>query len=428
MSISLIFLTLILRAAVGKTFSDFMWSEQASAHGDVVRYLENYYASFGTWNGFDGTRLGDAAKKSLTYYTLYSIHNQLIWSTETDLEPCCDNPDHKYYRDVHPVIYQGAMVAKVSIGQYTDHLTSPENIAFQQSLSFGIGISLLLSLIISLSLALMLASRLSAPIKVLREAADKMSKGNHGFQLDNTSSINEIQSLTDSINHLSQSLLEQKNMRKILTKSVSHELRTPLNVMQNQLEGMIDGILPNDSARLEGVLNEINRLTSLIGELEKITEIESDEFTPAMENIDLSSFVTQVVSGFEGSFSRKDVELVVELTDSLQITADKDKLTQLLINIISNAYKFTTTGSVTVKTYVENEHNVFECIDTGIGIAKADLDRIFERFYRVEQSGNRQTGGAGLGLAIAKKIADAHKWKIVVNSELDKGTSFKIIF
>ncbi len=428
MSISLIFLTFMLRTAVGKVFSDYALSNQESAHANIIRYLETYYSSFGTWTGFDGEYLSSSAQKSLTYYTLYDPVGRVIWSSEIDLEPCCDDPSHKYYRDVHPVIYQGTMVAKVSIGQYSDHLTSPETITFQKSLSYGIAISLTIALFTSLSLAMMLASRLSAPIRKLRVAADKMSKGNHGFKIENETSITEIQSLTNSINHLSQSLYNQENVRKILTKSVSHELRTPLNIMQNQLEGMIDGVLPTDNARLEGVLSEINRLTSLVGELEKITEIESDDFIPAMENIELSNFVNQIVSGFEGSFHRKDIELKLELTDNLTISADKDKLTQLLINIISNANKFTHDGTVLIKTYTQNNRTIFECIDSGVGIPQAELERIFERFYRVEQSGNRETGGAGLGLAIAKKIADAHGWKIVVESEVNKGTSFKVVF
>ena len=200
-------------------------------------------------------------------------------------------------------------------------------------------------------------------------------------------------------------------------------------MLQNQLEAIIDGIFEPTPERLDGILQEVIRLTSLVAELENISAIESSDFIPIIKDVKLANVVENVCTTFEAAFQRKNIALVVQIKKGIIVKAQEDKLKQLVINIISNALKYTDSGKVTVKTYMhKDDHAVFEVSDTGVGLTDDDKEKIFERFYRVEKSRNRNTGGAGLGLSIVKNIADAHHWKIEVESDGKTGTTFRVHF
>lgn len=426
--VSLIILSIILRTTIEKSFYDYVWTAQAHTHQTIIEYFEDYYKKHRTWKNFNGKEIGEIAKNNESYFTIIDPHGKLIWTTESSIEPCCDDPAHKYYRDIHPVLYNNRMVARINIGQFTDHIYSPKDIAFKTNIAYGTAFSLLITLIIALPLLLLVSSRLSEPIRRLKSVADQMQQGNLNVEINKNFSVKEISSLAESLDTLRKSLINQEQLRKELTTNISHELRTPLNIIQNQLEGMIDGVLPTDKERLESILQEMARLTELIREVEKITEVESDNFILNCSNIDLSPLVKSVADTFEGALKRKKLTLNLNLQDNLIVYAEKDKLRQIILNLISNAYKFTNDGSITINTYKKDDKIILEVSDTGIGIDNNHIDNIFERFYRVDKSRNRDKGGAGLGLAIVKKIADAHKFKIEVESKSNTGSLFRIIF
>ncbi len=426
--VSLILLSLIMRTTIEKSFYDYIWTAQANTHQMIIKYFEDYYSKNRTWKNFNGEEIGEIAKENESYFTIIDPHGNLIWTTENNIEPCCENEAHKYYRDIHPVIYNDRMVARINIGQFTDHIYSPKDITFKTNIAYGTLFSLLVTLIITLPLLLIISNRLSEPISRLKNVADQMTNGNLNIELNKNFSVKEIASLAESLDRLRKSLISQENLRKELTTNISHELRTPINVIQNQLEGMIDGILPINNDRLDSILQEMERLTGLIREIEKITEVERENFIINISPIDLSKTVKSVTDTFESALRRKNLTLKLNLQDNLIVYAEKDKLTQLILNLISNAYKFTDTGSITVNTFQKENFIILEVIDTGIGISNDDYENIFERFYRVEKSRNRDTGGAGLGLAIVKKIADTFKFKIELESKINIGSTFRVIF
>lgn len=275
---------------------------------------------------------------------------------------------------------------------------------------------------------MILSSRFSSPVTYLQKKAENMIKGDLTTEIKVSSSTTEIVKLSISLDRLRKSLLQQEDLRKQLASNISHELRTPLNIIQNQLEAIIDGIFEPTEERLDGLLQEVIRLTSLVGELEKITTIESNDFIPDIKDVKLASVVENVCSTFEAAFKRKNIDLITKLQKGIIVKAQEDKLIQLVINIVNNALKYADHGSVTVSTYMKDDHAVFEVKDTGVGLSEEDKIKIFERFYRVEKSRNRNTGGAGLGLSIVKNIADAHGWEIEVESDGKSGTTFKVNF
>ncbi|MCX8031741.1 MAG: cell wall metabolism sensor histidine kinase WalK [Thermodesulfovibrionales bacterium] len=206
---------------------------------------------------------------------------------------------------------------------------------------------------------------------------------------------------------------------------MSHELRTPITTIKSHVEAMIDGIWQPTEDRLRSCLDEIERLNKLIEEIKLLAEYEIEERIEKQE-FNLRELIKQIVLNFEKNFLDKGLILETHLEDVI-LYADKNKIAQVIINLLSNAIKYSRDGG---KIYIEvkgkSEGAYIKIKDDGMGIPKKDLPYIFERFYRVDQSRNKETGGAGIGLSIVKRIIEMHKGEISVNSELNKGTEFII--
>ena len=428
--VSLTLLSFLLRTTVESCFYDYKWSEQSKIFDLIVSRLETYYAEHNSWEGFNGNELAKLAMKEGCYFTLTDNEGNLIWTSEHIIDNQNTNYQiDKYFRNIYTVNYLNQMRGKVYIGQFTEKIYTPNDLKFQEQVFSYILISLLIALLLSLPFIMILSSRLSTPILYLQKAAENMIKGDLHTEIRAPSSSYEIIKLSASIDRLRKSLAQQEDLRKQLSSNISHELRTPLNVLQNQLEAIIDGIFEPTSERLDGILQEVIRLTSLVAELENISSIESSDFIPEIKDVKLAHVVENVCTTFEAAFQRKNIALDVQIKKGIIVKAQEDKLKQLVINIISNALKYTDSGKVTVKTYMyNNDHAVFEVTDTGVGLTEEDKEKIFERFYRVEKSRNRNTGGAGLGLSIVKNIANAHGWVIEVESDGKTGTTFRVHF
>ena len=426
--VSLTLLSFLLRNTVENCFYDYKWAEQSKIFDLIVSRLETYYAEHKSWKGFNGNELAKLAMKEGCYFTLIDNNGELIWTSEHIIG---NSPDtsYRYWRNIYPVNFHNQMQGKVYIGQFTDKIYTPNDMLFKEEVYTYILISLLASLLILLPFIMILSSMLSTPILYLQKSAENMIKGDLHTEIRAPASSLEIIKLSASLDRLRKSLAQQEDLRKQLASNISHELRTPLNVLQNQLEAIIDGIFEPTPERLDGILQEVIRLTSLVAELENISAIESSDFIPIIKDVKLANVVENVCTTFEAAFQRKNIALVVQIKKGIIVKAQEDKLKQLVINIISNALKYTDSGQVTVKTYMhKDDHAVFEVSDTGVGLTDDDKEKIFERFYRVEKSRNRNTGGAGLGLSIVKNIADAHHWKIEVESDGKTGTTFRVHF
>lgn len=423
--ISLTLLSFILRTTVDNCFYDYKWAEQSKIFDLIVSRLETYYAEHQSWDEFNGNELGKLAMKEGCYFTLTDNDDNLIWTSEHFIN---NQTTHKYWRNIYPVNYQNQMQGKVYIGQFTENIYTQNDRHFKDTVLLYIIVSLITAILLVFPFVIIISHRLSKPILSLKNQAESMIEGDLNSEITTTSYTAEIVKLSQSLERLRKSLLQQEELRRQLASNISHELRTPLNVLQNQLEAIIDGIFEASSERLDGILQEVVRLTSLVAELENISAIESTDFIPEIKDVKLAHAVENVCTTFEAAFQRKGIDLNVNIKKGIIVKAQEDKLKQLIINIISNALKYTDKGSVTVSTYMQDDHAVFEVKDSGVGLTDDDKEKIFERFYRVEKSRNRNTGGAGLGLSIVKTIADAHLWKIEVKSDGVSGTTFKVHF
>jgi signal transduction histidine kinase len=228
------------------------------------------------------------------------------------------------------------------------------------------------------------------------------------------------------IRQYTDALKQQELLRKRLTSDVAHELRTPLTAVSSHLEAMIDGLWEVTPARLQSCYEEIGRISGLVADLEQLAKTENENLRLSKTEVDLLELAHTVVNNFETEAAKKKLSVSVD-GEKTVIFADKDRLNQVLTNLLSNAIKYTPeNGEIQITANNTEKSGIITVADNGIGIPEGDLPFIFERFYRADKSRTRSTGGAGIGLAIAKSIVEAHGGKIEAKSEPGQGSCFTV--
>lgn len=228
-------------------------------------------------------------------------------------------------------------------------------------------------------------------------------------------------------------LKKLEQIRKDFVANVSHELKTPITSIKGFAETLLDGAL-NDPKTLKSflsiILNESERLQTLINDLLELSKIEQHNFRLTIENIDLVKIVSESIEILSDKANRKDIQIHIHSDEpTLRMKGDPRRLKQIFINIIDNAITYTPNqGDIKIRLNDLQDKVRVTITDTGIGISKEEIPRIFERFYRVDRARSRESGGTGLGLAIVKHLMEAHHGYISVESEIGKGTSFHLTF
>lgn len=211
--------------------------------------------------------------------------------------------------------------------------------------------------------------------------------------------------------------------------NVSHELRTPLTCIKGYVETLLEGAMNDEETckKFLGVINdEAERLTRLINDLLDLSMIEAKQVEMHFKQIDVGKVVEDTITILHPFAQKKNVKVVVEIPSKADpVTADEDRIRQVLINLLDNAIKYSPPGGkVKIKVKKNEKDLIVTVTDSGTGIPDNEMSRIFERFYRVEKGRSAKLGGRGLGLAIAKHIIEAHGGTITVNSKLGKGSKF----
>jgi signal transduction histidine kinase len=332
-----------------------------------------------------------------------------------------------YYKEVSFSLLSGVQkVGTVKIGYYGPFYYSANDADFIDTLNrvlFGVGMG---ALILAVLLGLTMAARISNPIAKVIGATKQIASGNYEDTVGNNSNTRELDSLIASINSLSARLRNQEALRKRLTTDIAHELRTPLAALQGNMEALIDGIWEPDKSRFESCHEEILRLSRLVSELERLSQLEDESSSMNLTQVNLRELADKAVKSFEAEILKKQIRLTT-VGPPVEITADSDKISRVFINLLSNALKYTPDGgSIRIAVSKEKKNAVIKIADTGTGIAKEDIPYVFERFYRTDLSRSSQSGGAGIGLTIVKAIVQMHHGEITLESEPGKGTEFRI--
>ena len=424
-------------------FADYVRERQESELEEYSTDLENLYQQNGTWeeNSQAIQRVGRNALQQSVIVRIFDEDGQLLWSPSASEEEDAKNKvqDHllhmeqmvggmesDYVQSRSP-LYDGTeeigMMEIQSVGPYayTEH-----DALFISDMESKLVLVAFFSLLIPLFFALLVAKKLSSPIVTINDFTKEIAKGRYSSLSLEETGIREIDDLLVSVNDLSLQLQHQQKIRNRLSSDIAHEIRTPLTTLKGNIEAMIDGVWEISEERLYRCYEEVSRITRLIGEIDRINELESQESQLQKTTFDLTELAKQIVDNFQPMLVENKLNCSVS-GDRVFISADRDKIHQVLTNLLANAIKFTPSGG-RIDLYVSQSKGTtsFRIIDNGQGIPPDEVGQIFERFYMAEPSRNSKLGGQGIGLSIVKGIVNAHQGTISVDSIYGKGTTFTI--
>ena len=268
--------------------------------------------------------------------------------------------------------------------------------------------------------------RILAPLQTLGGAAQRLGEGDLGQRVP-ASGPSEIRQLGNTFNTMAENLQAAEQQRRNLTADVAHELRTPLSNIQGYLDAVNDGLLQPDEATMSTLRQQTAHLVTLVEDLRLLALAEAGSLVLQAQPESLPSLLEESVEAFRPRADAKNVRLTLDVAEGLpEVELDRTRISQVVGNLLENAIVNTPEGgAVTITATAQAETATVAVADTGPGIAPEDLERVFDRFYRIDPSRARATGGAGLGLTIARQLVGAHGGAIQAESEPGQGATFR---
>jgi len=299
---------------------------------------------------------------------------------------------------------------------------------FFDSMKMTFALTALIGSVLAVIASFIFSRYLITPIKKVIDTTKKISKGDYKTRVE-VSSEDEVGELCKAVNKMAEGLEETERLRHELVSNVAHELATPLTNISGYLEAMSDGTIKDEQltkSTLKLLQDETNRLTLMVNDVRALSSVENPNMQLTQKHYNLNDLINEIVSKMRPKYDKKQINVSVEIPDGIaEILVDKDKFSQIIINLLSNSVAYTPKdGFIRVSASEDGEYISVTVEDTGIGIPKKDLNRIFERFYRTDKSRSRKTGGTGVGLAIVKGLMEAHGGDVFAESEEGKGSKF----
>jgi signal transduction histidine kinase len=310
-------------------------------------------------------------------------------------------------------------------------LESSLEVAFTspQILFRAIGLFFIWGALIAVAFALVvtffMSRRILAPVKALTSATKRLGRGDFSQRVQ-VKDRSELGELASTFNSMADDLERAEQLRRNMVADIAHELRTPLSNVRGYLEAVRDGVIKPDAEAIRSLEEEAALLSRLVDDLQELSLAEAGELKLVCQAQDIGDFIKQTVVGVESQAAEKGLKVSLDLPDKLpSVNIDSHRIGQVLRNLLENALSHTgKNGTIAVAVKQQAEWLKVSVTDTGEGISTEDLPNIFERFYRVDKSRTRATGGTGLGLTIARRLVEAHGGKIEAQSELGKGSRF----
>lgn len=297
--------------------------------------------------------------------------------------------------------------------------------AFTNQVRKSLVLAFLIASALSLLLILSFTRPILRPLEALTQAVNAIERGEMPKRVD-SSSIREILDLTNAFNSMSTALKQAETLRKNMVSDIAHELRTPLANICGYLEALDDGVIEPSAETLRSLHDESQLLHHLVDDLQDLALADAGRLKIHYEPVDLRELITSSIKLIDLPISTKKIKLTVEVEERLpQVSVDRERTGQILRNLITNAVEHTPFGGrvkVSARANADNVH--VQITNSGDAIAPEHLPLLFERFYRIDESRTRMTGGCGLGLAIVKQLVEAQGGTVGVTSENGHGTSF----
>lgn len=445
-SIVIIIIVTLLTVVISKFYFDkkfgdyIMIKNQNTVQNILMELSEQYYDN--EWNYKNIEKITYNSLDKGIIVALYDKEDKEIMNIEKNSKDKCNrimnfiksSMEGKYgsttsqFEPVYyPLIKSGEKIGEVRVKFYGPIFYMQNELVFLDIVNkiiLGIGVLLILA---STIMGFIISRSITRPINKLMTKAKYISKGEYDKKIEINTDVLEINDLINSINNLSQSIKEQENIRKRLTGDISHELKTPLTNIQSHLEAMIDGIWEPTEKRLLSVKEEAERLSSLVSDMQKLNKYDESSIKLKKDNVNISDIICFVIFQFSNLAKSRNIKIEYE-KKNINLYCDKDKITQALVNILSNAIRYSNEGStIFIEERLKDNKVIISIEDQGIGISEEDLKYVFERFYRADKSRTRATGGTGIGLTIVKSIVSSHGGEVKLESKLGEGSKFTII-
>ena len=424
-----------------KKFGDYIMIKNQNTVQNILMELSEQYSD-NEWNYKNIEKITYNSLDKGIIVALYDKEDKEIMNIEKNSKDKCNrimnfiksSMEGKYgsttsqFEPVYyPLIKSGEKIGEVRVKFYGPIFYMQNELVFLDIVNkiiLGIGVLLILA---STIMGFIISRSITRPINKLMTKAKYISKGEYDKKIEINTDILEINDLINSINNLSQSIKEQENIRKRLTGDISHELKTPLTNIQSHLEAMIDGVWEPTEERLLSVKEEAERLSSLVSDMQKLNRYDESSIKLKKDNVNISDIICFVIFQFSNLAKSKNIKIEYE-KKNINLYCDKDKITQALVNILSNAIRYSNEGStIFIEERLKDNKVIISIEDQGIGISEEDLKYVFERFYRADKSRTRATGGTGIGLTIVKSIVSSHGGEVKLESKLGEGSKFTII-
>jgi len=413
-------LALIVQLATSQTFSRYL-SDQAAAHSEMLPVmLAGYHTAHGTWDGVQ-PNIDQASILIGAQITLADAQGHIVAASRRELIGQTASND---LGSTIPVVGSGgAPIGAIYVGRSVAQQRA--DAAFLSDVTRALLIAGLAVALLAAGLGVLLARSISQPLAEMSRAADRMSEGDYAVRVL-LRGQGEVAALARAFNQMAESMGSVEGLRRDLVANVSHDLRTPLTVIRGYLEGLRSGqIADRRSAEMafEAMHAEVTRLLRLVDDLRLVAAL--DAGGPRLERrpVAVTDLVSEAVSRIEPVAAAKGISVLNQtVTDLPQVNVDAGRMGQVLFNLLDNAVRHTPSGgTITVRAAYApgskgNQAHVWLAVqDNGEGIPAEHLSRVFERFYRADRA--RGEGGAGLGLAIARAIVEAHGGQISAQSD-----------
>lgn len=435
-------ISIVSNVLINRQFEKYVEEQQRIRAEEMAQNLSGQYnALSGEWNLDYVHGLGMYALNEGYIIKLYDSKENILWDAENHDMTLChqmmdsislrmkeQRPDMDGEFVTHRFdLTQGSQVIGfLYVNYYSPYYLNENGFQFVKALNQILLAVGAVSLLGAVLMGILLANSIAKPITKTVEITKQISEGDYAIRFQDDVSTAELLALAQSVNQMAASLQEQEALRKRLTSDIAHELRTPIANVSSYLEAILEGVWEPTSDRLKSCYEELDRISKLVSDLDRLWQIENENLNLHKTEVNLLESARTAVQNFDTQLAQKQLLCTVTGTPAT-VLADYDRIQQVFTNLISNAIKYSNEGG-NIRVIIEEtkDAGVIRVEDDGIGIAQKDLPLIFERFYRTDRSRNRKTGGVGIGLTIVKTIVQSHGGRIEAKSEEGRGSQFLI--
>lgn len=279
-----------------------------------------------------------------------------------------------------------------------------------------------ITLIVMLIMTYFIAGKLTKSLKSMASASKRFALGDFNVRVIEENNCDEIDELAISFNNMATDLEVLEELSRSFVANVSHELKTPMTTIAGFVDGIIDGTIPESGKDkyLAIISDETKRLSRLVTKMLETAKIGSGDIILTKTNFDFIELALQILLSFETTINAKNINVDIDFNENITVFADRDRIFQVLYNLIDNAVKFASeNGTLRISASAENIFYKFEIFNTSENIPENDINHIFDRFYKVDRARSKDKGGAGLGLYITKSIINKHSGTISVQNSCD---------